>query len=270
MTPSTEQAIETFRALHVPGSPLILYNIWDAGSAKAVAAAGAPALATGSYGVAEAFGARDGETLPFPDAIANLERIVANVEVPVSLDIEAGYGGNPAAVRASVQAVRDAGAVGINMEDRLPGESRPLPVGEAAERFAAAAATGLFVNVRCDLFWQTAPSAALVEETIARAKAYAEAGASGLFVPFLTDRASVQAICKATPLPVNVTAKPELGTLAEIASLGVARISYGHQPWMWAMQKLKADAERIYGADEPASEIGTLSGEILDKVREPR
>lgn len=239
-------AIEAFRALHVPGRPLVLYNIWDAGSAKAVTAAGAPALATGSYGVAEAFGAGDGEKLPFADVIANLARIVASVDVPVSLDIEAGYGSDPAAVRASVQAARDHGAVGINMEDRLPGEARPLPVAQAAERVAAAAASGLFVNARCDLFRQTTPSDALVSETIERAKAYADAGASGLFVPFLTDRASVAAICEGSPLPVNVTAKDELGTLAKIAELGVARISYGHQPWMWAMQKLKADAEAIY------------------------
>ena len=239
--------IEAFRALHVPGKPLVLYNIWDPGSAKAVAAAGAPALATGSYGVAEAFGAGDGEKLPFADVLANLARIVAVVDVPVSLDLEAGYGADPAAVRASVQAARNAGAVGINMEDRLPGEARPMPLEVAAERVAAAAATGVFVNARCDLFWQTAPSEALVAETIARAKAYADAGASGLFVPFLTDRASVEAICKASPLPVNVIAKGELGTLAEIAALGVARISYGHQPWLWAMQKLGADAKAIYG-----------------------
>ncbi|MBX9896852.1 MAG: isocitrate lyase/phosphoenolpyruvate mutase family protein [Qipengyuania sp.] len=238
--------VEAFGALHVPGQPLILYNIWDPGSARAVAAAGAPALATGSYGVAEAFGAGDGEKLPFADVIANLERIVAVVDVPVSLDVESGYGADPAAVRASVQAARDAGAVGINMEDRLPGQARPLPVDEAAQRVAAAAATGLFVNARCDLFYQTASTDELVEETLTRARAYAEAGASGLFVPFLTDREAVRTICEASPLPVNVTAKPELGTLAEIAALGVARISYGHQPWMWAMQKLKADAEAIY------------------------
>lgn len=239
-------AIETFRALHVPGDPLVLYNIWDPGSAKAVAAAGAPALATGSYGVAEAFGAGDGEKLPFADAIANLERIVAVVDVPVSLDVESGYGADPAAVRASVAAVSEAGAVGINIEDRLPGEARPLPVAAASARIAAASASGLFVNARCDLFYRTEPSDALVAETIERAEAYADAGASGLFVPFLTDRAAVAAICEGSPLPVNVTAKDELGTLAEIAALGVARISYGHQPWMWAMQKLKADAEAIY------------------------
>ncbi len=238
--------VEAFRALHVPGKPLVLYNIWDPGSAKAVAAAGATALATGSYGVAEAFGTGDGEKLPFADVIANLERIVAAVEVPVSLDLESGYGADPAAVRVSVQAARDAGAVGINMEDRLPGEERPMPLEKAAERVASAAASGLFVNARTDLFRQTVPTAALVQECISRARGYADAGASGLFVPFLTDREAVRAICEGAPLPINVTAKDDLGTLAEIAALGAARISYGHQPWMWAMQKLKADAEAIY------------------------
>lgn len=246
MSPSTDQSIEAFRALHVPGAPLVLYNIWDPGSAKAVASAGAPALATGSYGVAEAFGAGDGEKLPFADVIANLRRIVAVVDVPVSLDVESGYGVDPEAVRASVTAVREAGAVGINMEDRLPGEARPLPVAEASARIAAAATSGLFVNARCDLFWQVPVRDELVAETIERAQAYAAAGASGLFVPFLTDSAVVAAICDGSPLPVNVSAKEELGTLEEIAALGVARISYGHQPWMWAMQKLKADAEAIY------------------------
>ena len=239
-------AIEKFRALHVAGKPLVLYNIWDAGSAKAVAAAGAPALATGSQGVAEAFGASDGEKLPFADVIANCARIVAGVDVPVSLDIEAGYGADSDAVRASVETVREVGAVGINMEDRLPGESRPLPVSEAASRVSAAAASGLFVNARCDLFLNATLSEVLVAETIERARAYADAGASGLFVPFLADRTAVAAICERSPLPINVTAKPELGTLEEIAALGVARISYGHQPWLWAMEKLKKDAEAIY------------------------
>lgn len=240
--------IDTFRALHVPGQPLVLYNIWDPGSARAVAAAGAPALATGSYGVAEAFGARDGETLPFADVIANLERIVAVVDIPVSLDIETGYGADAAAVRASVQVARGAGAVGINMEDRMPGEIEVLPLARAASRVEAAAASGLFVNARTDVFKGHQPTPDLVTAAIARSRAYAAAGASGLFVPFLTDRAAVSAICEASPLPVNVTAKPELGTLAEIAALGVARISYGHQPWVWAMEKLQADAGAIYAA----------------------
>ena len=239
-------AVDAFRALHVPGEPLVLYNIWDPGSAKAVAAAGAPALATGSYGVAEAFGAGDGEKLPFADVIANLQRILAVVDVPVSLDIESGYGANPAAVGVSAAAVHDAGAVGINMEDRLPDQARPLSLDEASARIAAAAASGLFINARCDLFRQVSFDRALVAATIDRAKAYADAGASGLFVPFLTDRAAIAAICEGSPIPVNVTAKEELGTLEEIAALGVARISYGHQPWMWAMQKLRTDAEAIY------------------------
>ena len=178
--------VQTFSALHVPG------NHWFSTTS------GTPAVRRRSrrgraragdrqLWLAEAFGAADGEKLPFTDVIANLERIVASVKVPVSLDIESGYGADPAAVRASVQAARDAGAVGINMEDRLPGETRPLALPEATRRVEAAAQMGLFVNARTDVFRQTELSDALVREAIERARAFADAGASGLFVPFLTD-----------------------------------------------------------------------------------
>ena len=93
--------IATFKALHVPGDPLMLFNIWDAGSARAVAGAGARAIATGSYGVAEAQGFKDGETFSIEDALRNLERIVSVTDLPVTLDFESGYGDSPAQVAAS-------------------------------------------------------------------------------------------------------------------------------------------------------------------------
>ena len=130
--------IEAFRALHIPGDPLVLFNIWDAGSAKAVAAAGAKAIATGSYGVACARGSSDGENLSLDDALANLGEILAVTDLPVSIDMEAGYGAEATAVGRSVARARDAGAVGINMEDRMPGETALLAVGDAAARIAAA------------------------------------------------------------------------------------------------------------------------------------
>ena len=133
--------IDAFTALHVPGDPLVLYNIWDAGSARAVAGAGAKAIATGSWGVAEANGFSDGETLPLEIALENLTRILSVTDLPVSIDMEAGYGDTPAAVEAAVGKAHDAGASGINMEDRMPGETWLLPVAQAAERVAAAAAT---------------------------------------------------------------------------------------------------------------------------------
>lgn len=241
--------VETFRALHVPGDPLVLFNIWDAGSARAVAAAGARAIATGSYGVAEAQGFADGEAFSIDDALRNLERIVSVTDLPVTLDFESGYGVHPADVRRSVQRARDAGAAGINMEDRLPGARDLIDVADAAERVAAAASSGLFVNARCDVYRGVEPAAYgshLVDAVLARAEAYAAAGARGLFVPFLGDHAVIRAICAGTSLPVNVLWGPGRGTRAELAACGVARISYGHGPWAAAMEWLKGQAEAVF------------------------
>tara|TARA_A100001391_G_scaffold156920_2_gene115153 strand:- start:1040 stop:1783 length:744 start_codon:yes stop_codon:yes gene_type:complete len=241
--------VDTFRALHIPGDPLVLYNIWDAGSARVVAEAGAKAIATGSYGVAEANGYRDGETLPLGVALENLRRILTVTELPVTIDMEAGYGATPAEVGVSVGKAFDLGAAGINMEDRMPGATELLPVADAAERVTAAAATGIHVNARTDVYLGVDPadySRDLIDAVLQRASAYAEAGAGSLFVPFLGDHSTINAICEASPLPVNVLWAPGRGSVAELAKLGVARISYGHQPWSWAMEKLGADARAIH------------------------
>jgi len=246
--------VKIFGDLHVPGDPLILVNIWDAGSARAVAAAGAKALATGSYGVAGAQGIADGEKFSLDDAITNLENIVAVADLPISIDLEAGYGDDPAAVRRSVQRARDAGASGINMEDRMPGQDLLLAPEIFAERLAAAASTGLWVNARCDVFRGQTPQGdrhSLVERVLERAEIYADAGAGSLFVPFLSDASCIGAICEASPLPVNILRSPEGPSHAELAGLGVARISHGHQPWAAAMQWLTGQAEKIFGGDEP-------------------
>lgn len=221
-------SVERFKALHISGDPLVLFNIWDAGSAKAVAKAGAKAIATGSYGVAEAQGFKDGEAFAIEDALRNLERIVSVTDLPVTLDFESGYGDSPAEVAASVQRAFDAGAAGINMEDRMPDETALLGVGAAAERVAAAASSGLFVNARCDVYRGIKPEdygQALIDAVLERAEAYAQAGAGGLFVPFLGDPAAISTICAASPLPVNILWGPGRGTRAELAACGVARIS---------------------------------------------
>jgi 2-methylisocitrate lyase-like PEP mutase family enzyme len=247
--------IDTFRALHVPGDPLVLFNIWDAGSARAVAGAGAKAIATGSYGVAEAMGMKDGEALPLDLALANLVRIVAVTDLPVTIDMESGYGGDPQAVGASVARAREAGATGINIEDRMPGESDLLAPADQAARISAAAASGLFVNARCDAFRgrdAAADGPALVAATLERARAYADAGASGLFVPFLGDAGCIAAICERSPLPVNVLWRKEAGDRAALARLGVARISHGHQPWAAAMAWVAEQARDVLAGGIPA------------------
>lgn len=244
--------IEIFRNLHIPGTPLILVNIWDAGSARAVA--GAKAIATGSYGVAAALGHRDGEDLPLDAALANLARIKGVTDLPVTIDMEAGYGDTPAQVAASVAAARGVGAAGINMEDRMAGQTDLLPIADAAARYRAAADTGLFVNARCDMFRgrdTAADGDALAAATLDRARAYADAGASGLFVPFLADARLIGTICAGSPLPVNILRSPAAPSHRELAQLGVARISHGHLPWAAAMAWLTAQATTVYGGGEP-------------------
>ena len=254
MEPKSSSAVAEFRALHVPGNPLILVNIWDAGSAKAVAAAGAKAIATGSFGVAGAQGRADGEDFPLEDVFENLGRILSVTDLPVTIDMESGYGADPAAVGASVGRAKDAGAAGINMEDRLPGATELLPIDEAVARYRAAADTGIFVNARCDTFRgadAVKDGEALVTATLERARAYADAGAGSLFVPFLLDAKCIAAICDASPLPVNILRGKGGPTHKEFAALGVARISHGHQPWAAAMAWLAGQASQVMGGAEP-------------------
>lgn len=250
--------VEEFRALHVPGDPLMLFNIWDAGSARAVAGAGARALATGSYGVAEAQGFKDGEAFPLERALDVLAGVLRVTDLPVTFDMESGYGDTPDQVCASVARAAAAGAVGINMEDRMPGIAELNPIDVQARRIAAAASTGLFVNARCDVFrGKPAEShgSELVAQVLERARAYADAGASGLFVPFTTSHACIGAICEASPLPVNILWTPAssggFSGRAELAQLGVARISHGHRPWAAAMDWLAQAAGRVLAGEAP-------------------
>jgi 2-methylisocitrate lyase-like PEP mutase family enzyme len=242
--------IQDFAALHIPGNPLILYNIWDAGSAAAVARAGAKAMATGSWGVAGAHGLGDGEKLPLDTALATLAEIVAITDLPVSIDMEAGYGADVVEVGASVSRAAAAGAVGINIEDKDPATRQLFTPAEASARIVAAAASGLFINARADLFILTPAAdhnAALVDQVVERAKAYADAGAHSLFAPFLKDAALIERLCKASPLPVNILMGAGIPDHKTLAGLGVARISHGHGPWAAAMDWLEGEARKVLG-----------------------
>lgn len=242
-----------FFALHRPGAPLILYNVWDAGSAKAVAEAGAPALATGSWSVAAAQGFMDAESLPLDFAIANAERVVRAVEVPVSIDFEGGYAVEPERLAANMRRLAGTGAVGCNFEDQVIGGEGIHFVAVQCERIRAArAAVGadFFLNARTDIFLQ-APrethDATMVEQALDRGRAYAEAGASGFFVPGLADLGLLARVCGGSPLPVNFMAFPGAPSAAELAAAGVARISHGPFPYRAMLNALKQAAEVVYG-----------------------
>lgn len=255
MTDQQDRA-RAFHALHVPGDPVILFNIWDAGSALAVAKAGARALATGSASVAGARGYSDAETLPMQQALTNAERIVDAVDLPLTVDFEGAYSPEPVLVGVHARAMIETGAVGINFEDQVIGGTGLHPIDAQVTRIMAIraeaerAGVDFFVNARTDMWLKaglsTVDEDARFDAAVERAKAYADAGASGFFAPGLTDADQIGALCEASPLPVNVMmfdGMPDSGRLAE---LGVARISYGPGPWRDAMAALTEAARAVF------------------------
>lgn len=236
-----------FAALHRRGAPLILFNAWDPGSARAVADAGAAAIGTGSWSVAAANGFDDGEDMPFELALANAARIVAAVDLPVTIDFEGGYAADPDALSANAARLSATGAVGCNFEDRIVSGSGLHPLSEQAARIAASrigAGVDFFINARTDIFLSAKPEAHArgLDDAIARGQAYADAGASGYFVPGLVDPELIGRVCEAVPLPINVMTFPGLPDKATLAALGVARISHGPGPYRAAMQGLTGAA----------------------------
>ncbi|MDN0198629.1 isocitrate lyase/phosphoenolpyruvate mutase family protein [Streptomyces sp. S.PNR 29] len=230
MTNRTDHAL-AFRSLHVPGRPLLLPNAWDTTSARIIEDAGAAAVATTSAGLAWTLGAADGDRLDRDRALAAVADITAAVGVPVTADIESGYGRDAAGVADTVRAVLAAGAVGVNIEDARYDGGDPLrPVAEQAERIAAAreaadaAGVPLFVNARIDTFLRGAGG---VDLTLERAAAFLAAGADGVFVPGAVDPGIVKELADGIDAPLNVMAGPGAPPVAELAALGVARVSVG-------------------------------------------
>ena len=242
-TKTQQQHAETFHALHRKGDPLVLFNAWDAATARAIAKS-SPAIATSSGAVAAALGYADGENVPLDLVTGLVSRITASVPVPVSIDLEAGYGDTADAAAASAARILQAGAVGINIEDGLCGGKRQLvsPEQHAAKIKAVRDAAQdhgihLFINARTDPFLLKfgSPDQCL-DEAARRAKIYAEAGADGIFVPGLTDLALVERFVQLTPLPVNVMVTQGLPAIADLTRVGVRRVSLGPWPMMAAMR----------------------------------
>jgi 2-methylisocitrate lyase-like PEP mutase family enzyme len=234
MPEMTAARFKAFAALHVPGDPVVLYNIWDVGSALAVAKAGASALATGSHPVADANGFADGQQVPIEFALANAKRIVDAVELPLTVDFESAYSVDPVAAGVNAARLAATGAIGCNFEDQVIGGEGLHPLKEQAKRIEAirlAVGDHFFINARTDLYLKTQNyDSALVDAAIERGKAFADAGASGFFVPRLSDPRQIERIVRDVPLPLNVIAFPGAPEKAVWASAGVARISHGPFP----------------------------------------
>jgi 2-methylisocitrate lyase-like PEP mutase family enzyme len=232
-----EARCDRLRALHVPGTPLVLPNAWDVASARAVVDAGFPVVATTSGGVAATLGYEDHEGAPAGEMLAAAARIAHNVDVPVTVDAEAGYGMEPAEL---VGELRRAGAAGCNLEDtdhstgtlRGPAEHAAFLRGVCSG--ASEIDYGPVVNARIDVFLSAALSGGaegtqseLVPEALERARAYVEAGVECVYPIALWQRDALEAFLAEAPGPVNVLRIPPAPTVAELAELGVARVSWG-------------------------------------------
>ncbi|MET9518869.1 isocitrate lyase/phosphoenolpyruvate mutase family protein [Streptomyces sp. NPDC002994] len=243
-----------FRSLHQGPSPLALANAWDAASARLVEDAGALAIATTSAGAAWGLGVADGGRLDAGRALELVARVVSAVRVPVTADIEGGYADSPDGVAKTVEGVLAAGAVGVNIEDALhsgPGLLRAAAEqGEflAAARAAAdAAGVPLFINARIDTFLRSVGDPATrLRETLDRASLYVAAGADGIFVPGVSDTATVTALAAGLTVPLNVMAGPGSPSVAEFGKLGVARVSLGSAVAQAAYATARRSAQELF------------------------
>lgn len=231
---SLEQKAARLRALHDEGSVLVLPNAWDAASAAVIEEAGAQAIATSSAGVAWTLGYPDGERLTRDVMLAAVARIAAAVEVPVTADVEAGYGPDPVDVATTVAATLDAGAVGINLEDSsAPGQlyladAQADRIRGAREAAVGAGVRSFVINARTDVYLREIgePDTRL-GEVLARTEAYAAAGADCLFVPGLLELETLESLVASAPLPISAMARPGGPSIAALAAAGVRRISVG-------------------------------------------
>ena len=225
---------EMFRQLHNNGRILLLPNAWDVISAKIFEKEGAEAIGTTSAGIAAALGYLDGQHMPKDLFLKSVERIISAVNIPVSVDIEAGYGKTVDEVCDTVQKVFEMGAVGINLEDTDPETNQLIGIDQQADRIRAIHKLitknnlPLFINARTDVYWSSNISLdKRYEEALRRLLAYKAAGADGIFVPGLNDVSIISKLHSATNLPVNVLGGTWITSIDFLKNTGIARISIG-------------------------------------------
>lgn len=248
-----KQKAARFASLHVKGKPVLLYNAWDAGSAKAILNVGAKAIATSSWSVAEAHGYRDGEAIPITLVEQIIGRIASTIDAPVTVDFEGGYSEDEGRLAENVSRLIELGVVGINFEDRVVHGKGLYAIDRQARRIAAIRAAAekkgidLFINARTDVFLGgSGDLAKSIGNALDRAKAYEAAGASGFFIPGLQDGALIGRICDGVSSPVNVMVMEGVPSNKRLAQLGVARISYGPIPYIHAMEAIEKQAQKIH------------------------
>ncbi|WP_338447006.1 isocitrate lyase/phosphoenolpyruvate mutase family protein [Pelagerythrobacter marensis] len=242
---------ERFARLHEKGRPLLLFNVWDIGSATALEQTGAAAVGTSSRSVAAASGHSDGEEMPFDRMLEMASKMCSRLSVPVTVDIETGFARNHRELARNVDRLIASGVVGVNIEDRDPAGDDLLEAAVQCDKLRVAreaawrAEAPLFINARSDVFFRTAATPgrlAAKSEAIERALAYKEAGASGVFFPGLDDADLAADLCEVIDLPVNVMVTDVLAAKQPWIDAGVARISAGPAPYVALMDHFRSMA----------------------------
>jgi 2-methylisocitrate lyase-like PEP mutase family enzyme len=273
-----KQLAEAFRAAHRGPKLLLLPNAWDAMSARQFEAAGFPAIATTSGGVAWALGHADGEKTPWPEVVGATERIVRAVRVPVTADIEAGYGDTPEAVGKSIGEILKTGVVGFNLEDGTPRADVPVrSVDDAVARIkaarAAADAVGVpaVINARIDLYLKNVGDpAGRFDETVKRAKAYLAAGADCIYPFGFIDLETMGRLAKAIPAPINIVARPGTPPAAELERVGVRRVTIASGATLAVMSLIKTIGEELFRTRAFDGLGHTMNRPEAQKLFEPR
>jgi len=241
------------RELHHAATPVVLVNAWDVCSARILEESGFPAMATTSAGVANALGYPDGQKVPWEKMLQAIAGIAAAVQTSVTADIESGFSADAQALEKAITGVIKAGAVGVNLEDLIPGDDRHgslFSIADQVHRIKTARAAGeklgihLVINARTDAFWQTGaePSSAMAN-TLERGRAYLDAGADCIFIPGMRDPEKIQTVVEAWKAPINILAGPGVPSIVELGKLGVKRVSFGSGPMRAAMGALRKIAQ---------------------------
>ena len=248
--------IKEFNALHATKDLLLLGNAWDVLSALTLEKVGFKAIGTTSWGIASSQGYADGEWLDFDRHLAIIKSITDNVTIPVSADIEAGYGSDTKTILENVLRTADVGVAGINIEDSLKKQQGLRDMHEHCSLLAQMRTMldhhgykDFFINARTDTYFQLEQP---FLETVTRAKAYVDSGASGIFIPGLTDHEEIRGITSAVKAPINVLSLPGLTNCQTLQQLGVKRFSFGNALSDKIISYLTKDATRLVESKDTA------------------
>ncbi len=264
---SLKEKAETLLSLHTGGAFLVLPNIWDPLGARILEAKGYPAVATASAALSASLGFEDGERISRGTLLDYLRRIAGSVKVPVTADIEAGYGDSVAELEETIRLVIEAGVVGVNIQDSLDGDHTLRPVGEQCRRLAAArrvadrAGVHLVVNARTDPFLSTAfrDRARALDECAGRAPAYVDAGADCIYPIGPGDEATARALRERIGSPINILGSPRAAPLRTLRAIGVNRVSFGPYPFRACLRRFVEIAEALQAEGDYACLDGVLS-----------